>query len=303
MQLTRRTRVAGAPVNHGIYQPTDPDVGPDDLLAALAADGYTGVDSGPIGFLGTGEVLARRLVGAGIGLAGGWVDLRFADAEGFATDLAQLEAALEVFIVAPVDDLHFAPRPTLACPGKPARMARPGTPTDPASALPAAAWPAFAARVQQAVDRCRDAGLEPVFHYHLGTDVETEAEADRLLALTDVAICLDTGHLLLAGGDPIACVHKWAGRIGQVHLKDADLAVHRRVREAGGGLTDVIAAGGFCALGTGDVDLAGVLRGLDEIGYAGWLVIEQDAPAQGRDADRIRADQRANLRWLEEALR
>lgn len=303
MQLTGRTRVAGAPVNHGIYQTTDPDVRPQDLLAELAADGYTGVDSGPIGFLGTGEVLVRRLAGAGIGLAGGWVDLRFADPDGFAADLAQLDAALEVFTAVPVDDLRFAPRPTLACPGNPDRMGRPGIPLDPAPALPAAAWPGFAARVQQAADRCRDRGLEPVFHYHLGTDVETEVEADRLLGLTDVAVCLDTGHLLLAGGDPVACVHKWAGRIGQVHLKDADLAAHRRVREAGGDLTEVVAAGGFCPLGAGDVDLAGVLRGLDEIGYAGWLVIEQDAPAQGRDMHRIRADQRANLRWLEEALR
>ncbi|MGW9195513.1 sugar phosphate isomerase/epimerase family protein [Micromonospora chersina] len=302
MQLTGRTRVAGAPVNYGIYRTTDAPVGPDDLLAALARDGYTGVDSGPIGYLGTGETLARRLVANGIDLAGGWVDLRFADPAGFAADLAQLDAALDVFTAAPAGDARFAPRPTLACPGNPGRMARPGTPTDLASALPAAAWPDFAARVQQAADRCRDRGLEPVFHYHLGTDVETEAEADRLLELTDIAICLDTGHLALAGGDPVAAVHRWAGRIGQVHLKDADLAAHARVRAAGGGLMDMVAAGGFCALGRGDVDLAGVLAGLDEIGYTGWLVVEQDAPEDGRDLDRIRADQHANRRWLEEAL-
>ncbi|MER7456610.1 sugar phosphate isomerase/epimerase [Micromonospora sp. NPDC126480] len=303
MQLSGRTRVAGAPVNYGIYRPTDPPVGAEDLLAALADDGYTGVDSGPIGYLGTGVALARRLDAAGVGLAGGWVDLRFADPAGFAEDLAQLDAALDVFTAVPADDPRFAPRPTLACPGSPARMARPGTPTDLASALPAAAWPDFAARVRQAADRCRDRGLEPVFHHHLGTDVETEAEADRLLELTDIAICLDTGHLTLAGGDPVAAVRRWAGRIGQVHLKDADLAAHARVRAAGGGLMDVVAAGGFCALGRGDVDLAGVLAGLDDIGYAGWLVIEQDSPEDGRDLDRIRADQHANLRWLEEALR
>ncbi|MGV9804616.1 sugar phosphate isomerase/epimerase family protein [Micromonospora chersina] len=302
MQLTGRTRVAGAPVNYGIYRTTDAPVGPDDLLAALARDGYTGVDSGPIGYLGTGETLARRLAANGIDLAGGWVDLRFADPDGFAADLAQLDAALDVFTAAPAGDARFAPRPTLACPGNPGRMARPGAPTDLASALPAAAWPDFAARVQQAADRCRDRGLEPVFHYHLGTDVETEAEADRLLELTDIAICLDTGHLALAGGDPVAAVHRWAGRIGQVHLKDADLAAHARVRAAGGGLMDMVAAGGFCALGLGDVDLAGVLAGLDEIGYTGWLVVEQDAPEDGRDLDRIRADQHANRRWLEEAL-
>ncbi|MCX4390884.1 sugar phosphate isomerase/epimerase [Micromonospora peucetia] len=303
MQLTGRTRVAGAPVNYGIYQPAGPLVGPDELLAELVGDGYAGIDSGPIGYLGTGQSLARRLAATGVGLAGGWVDLRFADPDGYAEDLAQLDAALDVFTAVSTDDPRFAPRPTLACPANPARMARPGTPPDLASALPAAAWPDFAARVQQAADRCRDRGLEPVFHYHLGTDVETEAEADRLLELTDIAVCLDTGHLLLAGGDPVAAVRRWAGRIGQVHLKDADLAAHHRVRAAGGGLVDVVAAGGFCPLGTGDVDLAGVLAALDTVGYTGWLVIEQDAPAADRDLDRIRADQRANRRWLTEALR
>ncbi|MGC5020727.1 sugar phosphate isomerase/epimerase family protein [Micromonospora sp. DT47] len=303
MQLTGRTRVAGAPVNHGVYQPDDALLDPDELLAALSSDGYDGVDSGPIGYLGTGEVLAGRLAAAGIRLAGGWVDLRYADPDGFTEDLAQLDAALDAFTAVPADDRRFAPRPTLACPGNPARMARPGTPTELSAALPASAWPEFAARVQRAAGRCRDRGLEPVFHYHLGTDVETEAEADRLLELTDIAVCLDTGHLLLAGGDPVAAVRRWAGRIGQVHLKDADLAVHERVRAAGAGLSDVVAAGGFCALGAGDVDFAGVLAGLDAIGYTGWLVIEQDAPAHGRDLDRTLADQRANRRWLEEALR
>ncbi|MDG4825062.1 sugar phosphate isomerase/epimerase [Asanoa sp. WMMD1127] len=303
MRLSARTRVAGAPVNYGIYQTATAPVGPDQLLAALAEDGYTGVDSGPIGYLGDVATLPRRLEGAGIALAGGWVDLRFADPDGFAEDLVLLDAALDVFTAARGDDPRFAPRPTLACPGNPARMARPGIPADPASALPDGAWPDFAARIQQAADRCRDRGLEPVFHYHLGTDVESAAEADRLLELTDLAICLDTGHLALAGGDPVAAVRRWAGRIGQVHLKDADLAAHARVRAAGGDLMDVVAAGGFCALGRGDVDLAGVLAGLDEIGYLGWLVIEQDSPAAGRDLGRIRADQHANRRWLDEALR
>jgi inosose dehydratase len=302
VQLNGRTRVAGAPVNYGVYRPTDPEVDPEDLLAALAADGYAGVDSGPIGYLGTGELLDRRLAAAGIGLAGGWVDLRFAEPDGFAADLAGLDAALDVFTAVTVDDPRFAPRPTLACPADPARMARPGTPPDLTTGLPASAWPAFAARIQQAVDRCRDRGLEPVFHYHLGTLVETEAEADRLLELTDVAICLDTGHLALAGGDPVAAARKWAGRIGQVHLKGADLGVHGRTREAGGGLTEVVAAGGFCPLEVGDVDLVEVLRALDHVGYTGWLVIEQDAPAQGRDLARIRADQHANLRRVREAM-
>ena len=108
---------------------------------------------------------------------------------------------------------------------------------------------------------CDDHGLTQVLHPHLQTVVETSPDVERVLEGCDVRWCLDTGHLLLAGGDPVAAVRRWAGRIGQVHLKDADLAVHERVRAAGGGLADVVAAGGFCPLGTGDVDFAGVLAG------------------------------------------
>jgi inosose dehydratase len=301
VRLVERTRVASAPVNFGVYHPDGPVIGPDELVAAVADAGYAGLDSGPIGFLGTGSGMADRLRRARLGLAGGWVDLRYADPAGFDADLASLDRALDAFAAVPPDHPSYAPRPTLACRGNPARSARPGIPSDRALALPAGAWPGFAGRVQQAADRCRMRGLEPVFHYHLGTDVETEAEADRLLELTDVGICLDTGHLLLAGGDPVAAVRRWGDRIRQVHLKDADLSVHGRVRAAGGDLSDVVAAGGFCRLGAGDVDLTGVLERLDEIGYRGWLVVEQDAPATGGDLDAILADQRANRRWLREA--
>jgi inosose dehydratase len=306
-------RVANAPCNFGIYSLEAPVIGPDELLSELAAAGYTGIDSGPIGFLGTGAELVDRLDRHGMHLAGGWVDLRFTDPDGYAEDLAGLDAALDVFTAVRPDDPRFAPRPTLALPADPHRFARPGEPIDPALAMPAGAWPGFAERVQQAADRCRDRGLEPVFHYHLGTQVETGDEADRLLELTDISVCLDTGHLRLAGGDPVAAVHRWGERIRQVHIKDAAPEIHARVRASGGDFAAVVAEGGFCAVGQGDVDVAGVLRALGEIGYAGWLVVEQDAPvsdtgalrqaygrASGQDVARILADQRANRASLAE---
>jgi inosose dehydratase len=285
-------RVANAPCNFGVYSLDDPVIGPDEMLGRLAAQGYAGVDSGPIGYFGTPGGIAERLGQHGMGLAGGWVDLRFHDADGFADDLAGLDAALDVFTSVSVGDARFAPRPTLALPGDPRRMAAPGVPSEPG--LPDAQWPAFAARVQQAADRCRDRGLEPVFHYHLGTLVETEAEADRLLDATDISICLDTGHLALAGGDPVAAAAKWGSRIRQVHIKDADLGVHAAARSSGADLAGMVAAGGFCAVGHGNVDVKGVLAALSAIEYAGWLVVEQDAPATGQDLARILDDQAAN---------
>ena len=289
-------RVASAPVNFGVYR-SGAVIGPDELLASMA--GYDGVDSGPIGYLGTGPELGERLARHGLALAGGWVDLRYGDADGFEEDLGKLRRALDWFRSVPVDDPRFAPRPTLACPGNPVRFAHPGTPVRPG--VPAGEWPAFAARVQRAADVCREAGLEAAFHYHLGTDVETHQEMDRLLTRTDIGVCLDTGHLWLAGGDPLDALRAWSGRITQVHVKDARRDVHAQTRADEADLTELVRRGGFCALGEGDLDLDAFVSALTESGYTGWVVIEQDAPATGQNLETILADQRTNLARLREA--
>lgn len=291
-------RIASAPVNFGIYSPDRAPLGPDGLLALMADNGYAGTDLGPLGYFGTGSALAERLDRHGLQLAGGWVDLRYGDPDGFAADLPGLDAALDAFTAVTPDDPRFAPRPTLACPRDPARFAAPGVPIDPALQLPVSAWPGFAADVQRAADRCRERGLEPVFHHHLGTDIETPQEIERLLELTDVSLCLDTGHLWLAGGDPIAALRDWGDRIRQLHIKDASRAAHATARAARGDLWRVVAGGGFRALGEGDLDLPAFAAAVRDSGYTGWLVVEQDVPAEGQDLDRITADLRANRELL-----
>src|SRR5690625_6914654 len=88
-------------------------------------------------------------------------------------------------------------------------------------------WDTLAANVATAIDRASDARLEPTFHPHACTYVETPAEIDELLARTDVGLTLDTGHLILGGGDPLTGLRRWARRIDHLHLKD----VRRRVLE------------------------------------------------------------------------
>jgi inosose dehydratase len=121
--------------------------------------------------------------------------------------------------------------------------------------------------------------VKSCFHNHVGTVIETRAEVDHLLALTDPSLVFlgpDTGHLAWAGAEPVAFFSDYAERIKTAHLKDIDAAVRDRGHAAGwdyGSFTD---AGVFVELGEGCVDFPALLAILRAAGFAGWLIAETD---------------------------
>jgi inosose dehydratase len=150
-----------------------------------------------------------------------------------------------------------------------------GTPT-----LSDAGWSGLA-RVLEALGReARDLGHMLAFHGHTGTFVETPTELDRLVASTDpqlVSLCLDVGHFIVGGGDPVAALPRYGARVAHVHLKDVAAEPLAGLRDATiTGFTDALRARIFTELGSGVLDLAGVLDALAEQDYRGWLMVEQD---------------------------
>jgi inosose dehydratase len=138
-----------------------------------------------------------------------------------------------------------------------------------------------------------EAGIRTVVHQHLGTLIETGAEARRLFDMTDPAIlglCLDTGHWTFgAGGDPVAAVREFRDRVWHVHFKDVDASLMAASREQGWDGPESVGHGVFCELGTGSVDFAGMLRALEDIEYGGWVVVEQDVlPGMGHPRESAR---------------
>lgn len=296
--------VAGAPVSFGVFEMTPEGADtlqPEEILETLAESGYAGVDLGPLGYLGTGEVLRERLRRFDLPLAGGWVELPLSDDAAFDAALPELDAALAVFAAAAAWHPELPPRPTLADTGSPARRARPGSGE---GALDADGWERLAANAGRAAERVRAAGLEPTFHHHAGTFVESPDEIDHFLARVDIGLTFDTGHLLIGGGDPVAAAQRWGSRINHLHLKDVDVSELRRVLAAGGGMTDVWSSGAFTAFGDGDIDLAAVMAAMEAAGYAGWVVVEQDVlPAPDTPLAEFRARRAADHRRNREALR
>jgi len=123
-------------------------------------------------------------------------------------------------------------------------------------------------------------GRPLVYHPHTGTFVETASEVEWLMESTDadlVGLCLDVGHYLVGGGDPVAAVRRYGSRIRHVHMKDVDPLVLERLRA--GAIPDFLAALRmriFTELGNGLLDVLGVVRELARVNYSGWLMSEQD---------------------------
>jgi inosose dehydratase len=291
-------RVANAPLSYGAFEMT---VGtrfavpePGRILEAIGAAGYAGTDLGPPGYLGEGDVLADRLASHGLEVVGGFVPMRFSEGD----DGAGLRHTLDLFDAAGATGA----RPVLADAGGPQRAANPGRGGEDASLrLDDARWRALADGVARAADTARERGYEPVFHHHTSTYVEGIPEIERLLGDTDVDLLLDSGHLLVAGGDPVAALGDWGERIGAVHVKDVDLDVLETVKAERADTLTAWRRGLFCALGQGDVDLAAFTRALDARGYDGWVVVEQDRVLEDLGAFHGAArEQVANREWLRE---
>jgi len=262
-------RVANAPVSFGAFEATrGPEVpAAEDVLAAIAAGGYEGTELGPPGYLGNSKTLPATLARHGLVLTGGYVPIAFTEPH----RLDELDLVLDLFEAAGAS----AARPVLADAGP-----RTGE----------ADWRRLGEGVRRAAEHARSRGFSPVFHHHVGTRIETPAEVERLLELSDVALLLDSGHLALAGGDPVSALRDWRSRIDYVHLKDV------RAEATAWSLADVWRRGGFCELGVGMVDLVAFLHELESSGHLDWIVVEQDALPG--DLAGARESQARNRDWL-----
>jgi inosose dehydratase len=294
--------VANAPVSFGVFELTEaagdlPD--PDDVAGAVAAAGYDGIDLGPLGYLGRGAT-AGRLRRHGLSLAGGWVTLRLLDPKGFEQDLSSLDEALDVFAAAAEIHPENPPKPTLADAGAQQRRDNPGRGADmPEIGLDDDGWTTLCSNVARAADACRARGLEPTFHHHACTYVEAPHEIERLLEKTDIGLCLDSGHLVLGGGQPAEALEKWGDRINHIHVKDCRVEVLRRVVEAGEGMEAVWRRRAFCELGAGDADVEAFLAGVGTLDFEGWIVVEQDTmPSADESFEDIAAAQARNRKFL-----
>jgi len=143
--------------------------------------------------------------------------------------------------------------------------------------LTEAEWPKFIAGLKKLAALAAREEMKIVYHHHMGTVIQREADLHRLLErVPEIWLLLDAGHLAFAGIDPVAVTQRYAPRIAHVHLKSVRPAVAERVRREGWSFYRAVANGVFTVAGDGGVDYPAIFALLAEVNYHGWLVVEAE---------------------------
>jgi inosose dehydratase len=240
---------------------------PETVLAEMSELGLRGTELGPPGFLPDEPVALNALLARhGLALVGGFVPLVLHERE---VDAALAEAHRsasliggaggKMLVLAAVQDAAWSAPQELDDEG----------------------WTRLGAHLSEAQAVASQYGLAVCLHPHAGTLIETAEQVRRALEVVEVGWCLDTGHLLIGGTDPVQFARDHGDRVVHVHLKDVDAALAAEVRAGRRSLLDATRAGLFKALGRGDARIAEVMEALQAHEYAGWLVLEQDTAITG----------------------
>lgn len=280
-------KIAGAPISWGVCEVPGwgHQLDPERVLTEMRDTGLTATELGPEGFLpaDTAElrsVLARHELTC----VGGFVPVVLHNADHD-----------------PADDLA-APLDSLAAAGARVVVLAAATGADGYDSRPALddnQWATLLSNLDRLAAIVEARGLLAVLHPHVGTMVETRDDVNRVVAGSTIPLCLDTGHLLIGGTDPLELAKTVPHRIAHTHLKDVDAALAAKVQAGEISYTDAVRAGMYTPLGTGDIDIESIVRILRDNGYDGWFVMEQDTILAGAPAgDGPVADVRASVAYL-----
>lgn len=294
---TNNYTIGNAPCSWGTIENTDGERSIDytQMLNELAAAGFSATELGDWGFMPTDpEKLRNELTLRKLELTGSWVTVRLFEeaAHAAGVERAVKVAKLLAEVGGPnctinIGDDHSTVHERHYNTGR----------IKTEHALSEEGWDVYIKGVHRVAEAVKaETGLRSALHPHGSTYVETPAEIEKFLSLTDpnlVGIVFDTGHYMLGGGDAAEGVRKYADRIWLMHFKDFNPSVVQDALKNNWNYQDMIGAGVFSELGTGSVDFPQVIKALSEVSYNGPIVVEQDVlPGMGSPAENAKRNRK-----------
>jgi inosose dehydratase len=260
----RQYRIAGAPISWGVCEVPNwgYQLSPDRVLAEMQDVGLSATELGPDGFLpADAHQMASVLTTHQLTAVGGFTPVLMHQPDHDPLpDIARILNAYdathaEVLVLSAVSGLDgYDTRPE----------------------LDDEQWTRLLDNLNRISALAAEHNVRAVLHPHVGTMIENGYEVQRVLEDSGIALCLDTGHLLIGGTDPAELTRQAPDRIAHTHLKDVDNTTAEKVRSGRLTYTEAVAQGMYRPLGTGDVDVAAILNTLQASGYTGWYTLEQD---------------------------
>lgn len=289
--------IGNAPCSWGVEFADDPRNPPwTRVLDEANAAGYGGIELGPLGFMPEDPaILGPALAERGLTLVGGVMFRPFHDpgqwaqVQDAATRTCRALAAHGAKRLVLIDSISPRRAPTAGRSGE-------------AERLQGADRQAFLDRIESVARMgTEEFGLDVTIHAHAAGFVEFEDELEDILSSIEpkiLGVCLDTGHCMYAGFDPVAFYRRHSQRVSYLHFKDIDPAIRQQAIDNRTGFYDACAAGLFCNLGEGMVDFLALKSALSAAGFSGWATVEQDCDPKGEQSPLAGA--RVNLGYLKQ---
>ena len=292
--MNEEARIAGAPVSWGVIE--IPDWGyqmpAERVLREVAALGLAAVEAGPEDLLPRDPAeVSDVLAGYGLSLVGGFVPAVLHDADAREKELAFVERRARFFAAAGADVVVLA-----ATSGSESYEA--------VAELDDDSWWVLFEHLSAVEEICARHGLTVALHHHYGTVIERDDQLRRFLEGCNTGLCLDTGHLVMGGSDPVEIAELAGNRVNHIHLKDVDRDLARGVATRELSFKEAARRGVFRPLGDGDVDVGEVVGCLEASDYRGWYVLEQDTvvEVEPEEGEGPVTDVRRSLAYLKRQL-
>lgn len=277
--------ICGAPCCWGVDDVKNPYLPPwQTVLKEAGEAGYRAIELGPYGYLPIDvKAVSEELEKNGLSIVAGTIFDDLVDEENYENLLKQTDDICSLITRLPSLPVHEGqhyrtPYMTIMDWGHDERDYAAGH-TDRAPRLSKEEWRRMTDHIKGICKKAAGYSVRPVIHPHAGGYIEFADEIEaviRDIPYELAGLCLDTGHLYYSGMDPAAWLRKYAANLDYVHFKDVNEHVYRKVLGKKIRFFEGCQEGAMCPIGKGSLDYPGIKEALEEIGYSGYITIEQE---------------------------